>query len=508
MLKKFIDLFSTIASSIRNNKLDPHVRRSSPPTSYPLLPILYFLLPIPYSLFPTPTLAANGSVEILNNYKTDGDRVILKVRVLDLENQPVSGLNRENFQIKTVDEQGKEATFPVDKVVSPELSQPDPANIIILLDMSGSMQQRDATKVRKLNGATKAIREILQQLRKENLPYQIALVPFGFSDSKKTCPIVYDVSENIIRNSFRDIKDINLDSQIDELANQNVCAATNLYQPVEEAVKFLGTQGNSLQTQEKTDSRLAVILLSDGYHVIERSREQQQFESLRDVLQKYSTKVTVHTLGYGETLQQLRDRTKCRLKDTELTVNKVSATCKLPNLTSEEFIFEAMQLITETDNQYASPSTDINTFIVDEQRLNDIAKATGGLYKFSTNSQDIANSLINFFKTLREYEVTYQQKDAKQATQYKTIVTVFSQERNFDFSSLEKLIRLNNIGFQAELSLHDYLLVLASTFGFAIIWFLIFWWWSRQLRSESERVINNYSDSHTHEVQEERINRR
>ncbi|MBO3460170.1 VWA domain-containing protein [Aetokthonos hydrillicola Thurmond2011] len=471
MVKNFIGLFSTIASSIRNNKLS----------------FLVFFL----TWIPVPTLAASGSVEILN-YKTDGDRVILKVRVLDSENQPVSSLSRENFQIKTVDEQNAQANFRVDKVISPELSKPDPANIIILLDMSGSMQQRDASKVRKLNGATKAIQEILQQLRKENLPYQVAIVPFGFSDSRQACSIVYDVNENKIRNSFREITNTDLDSQINELASQNVCAATNLYQPVGEAVKFLGTQGNTLHTKENTEPRLAVILLSDGYHVVDRPSEHQQFESLRKVLQKYSTKVTVHTLGYGETLQELRDRTKCPFTDTsQLTVNQVSTTCKLPKLTPQEFIFEAMQLIKGTDNQYAPPSTDIDTFIVDEQRLKDIAEATGGLYKFSTNSQDVANSLINFFKTLREYEVIYRQKDAKQATQYRTIVTVVSQERNFEFSSPEKLIRLNNIGFQAELSWQNYLIVLLSTFGFAIIWFFIFWRWSSQLRSESERVINN-----------------
>ncbi|BAY27515.1 von Willebrand factor type A [Calothrix sp. NIES-2100] len=470
MVKNFIGLFSMIASSIRNNKLS--------------------LLAILLTWIPTPTLAANGSVEILN-YKTDGDRVILKVRVLDSENQPVSSLSRENFQIKTVDEQGKAASFPAVQVISPELSQPDPAKIVILLDMSGSMQQRDANKVRKLNGATQAIREILQELRKQKLPYQIAIVPFGFSPSEKLCSIVYDVSQNKIKNSFRDIKDTNLDNEITELASQNVCAATNLYQPVESAVKFLSTSGNSLQPQEKTDPRLAVILLSDGYHVVDRAHEQQQFDSLRKVLQTYSTKVTVHTIGYGETLEELRDRTKCSLKDSELTVNNVSTICKLPKLTSEEFIFEAMQLIKGTDNQYAPPTTDLNTFIVDEQRLNDIAKATGGLYKFSKNSQDVANSLITFFKTLREYEVTYQQKDAKQATQYKTIVTVTSQERNFKFSSPEKLIRLNNIGFQAALSLQNYLIVIAITVGFAITWFLIFWRWTSQLRSDSERAINN-----------------
>jgi uncharacterized protein YegL len=419
MKKNSIGLFFMIASLIRNNKLK--------------------LLTIVLAWIPTPVFAANGSVEILN-YKTDGDRVIMKVKVIDAENQPVSGLSRDNFQIKTFDEKGIEASPVVDKVLSPELSQPEPANIIILLDMSGSMQQRDGSKVRKLNGATKAIRETLQQIRKQKLPYQIALVPFGFSPSKQSCPIAYNVNENIIIKNLRDIKDTNLDSQIDELASQNVCAATNLYQPIQEAVEFLALKGKSLQAKENTDPRLAVILLSDGYHVIDRPHEQAQFNSLREILQKYSTKVTVHTIGYGETLQELRDRTNCPLTDAELTVNNVSLICKLPNLSSEEFIFEAMQLITGTDNQFAPPQSDINTFIVDEQRLKDIASATGGLYKFSTSSEDVANSLVTFFKTLREYEVTYKQKDAKQAVEYKTILTVTSQERNFEFSSPEKLI--------------------------------------------------------------------
>ena len=114
MKKNSIGLFFMIASLIRNNKLK--------------------LLTIVLAWIPTPVFAANGSVEILN-YKTDGDRVIMKVKVIDAENQPVSGLSRDNFQIKTFDEKGIEASPVVDKVLSPELSQPEPANIIILLDI-------------------------------------------------------------------------------------------------------------------------------------------------------------------------------------------------------------------------------------------------------------------------------------------------------------------------------------------------------------------------------------
>jgi|GEM_PF-6617169 len=96
--------------------------------------------------------------------------------------------------------------------------------------------------------------------------------------------------------------------------------------------------------------------------------------------------------------------------------------------------------------------------------------------------------LPGIFKTLREYEVTYKQKDAKQATEYKTILTVTSQERNFKFSSPEKLIRLNNFGFQAALSWQEYLVVLAITSFFAITWFFIFLRWSSQLRNQLEKV--------------------
>ncbi len=227
----------------------------------------------------SPVFAGNSSVEVLSN-RTDGDLVILKVRVLDSDKQPISGLKLNNFQVSTVDEQGVSANPPIVKVVAPEKSKPDPANIIILLDMSGSMQQRDATKIRKLDGAVNAIRELLQQLREKDLPYQIAIVPFGFSDSPADCSITYSVNEEEIKQKFHSLKDPNLDNQLNDLANTDVCAATNLYQPVEEAVNFLGSQGSSIVTSTnkgnsiETDpnTRLAVILLSDGYHVVDRNK--------------------------------------------------------------------------------------------------------------------------------------------------------------------------------------------------------------------------------------------
>lgn len=444
-------------------------------------------------------LAGNGSVEILNS-RTDGDLVILKVRVLDLDNQPISGLKLNNFQISTVDEQGVSANPPIVKVVSPENSEPDPANIIILLDMSGSMQQRDTTKIRKLDGAVNAIRELLQQLREKNLPYQIAIVPFGFSDSPTKCSISYKVNEEEIKQKFRSLKDSNLDNQLNDLASTDVCAATNLYQPLEEAVSFLGSQGSSIvtitnngnSTETKPNTRLAVILLSDGYHVVDRDKpdrpnEEQQFAKLRKVLQSNSTKVTVHTLGYGDSLRKLRDRTKCPLKDAQLdtpqAVDMVRKNCKISELKADQFIEEAMLLISRTDAQYSPPSNDINTFIVDERRLKDIAKATGGLNDFPQSSKDVAIGLIRFFATLREYEVSYKQTGAKPAAAYKTIVVATSKERNLEFSSPETSIRLSNIIFsQLPLEIRLYIL-LTTIVGIGGTWIILFWLWSDRLRN-------------------------
>ena len=477
MQKSYIDLFSTIAFSIRNSRLT-------------LFSILLALMPI------SPVLAGNGSVEVLSN-RTDGDLVILKVRVLDSDNQPVSGLNRNNFKVNTVDEKGVSANPPIVKVVSPEKSKPDPANIIILLDMSGSMQQRDATKVRKLEGAVRAIRELLQQLKEKDLPYQIAIVPFGYSDSPVECSITYSVNEEEIKQKFRSLKDPNLDSQLDTLADRDVCAATNLYQPVEEAVKFLGSQGSSIvtspnkgnSTESNANTRLAVILLSDGYHVVDRPNEEQQFAKLRKILQTNSTKVTVHTLGYGESLKKLRTRTKCPLTDAQLdtpqAVDMVSNDCKIPELKVEQFIEEAMILISRTDAQYALPTNDINTFIVDERRLKDIARATGGLNDFPQSSKDVASGLIRFFATLREYEVIYKQTGAKPAAAYKTIVTATSKERNLEFSSSETTIRLSNIVF-SSLPLEPRFYILLITVGIGGLWILLFWLWSDRLRANSE----------------------
>jgi hypothetical protein len=62
-------------------------------------------LVIPLNSNPSLAALSNSSIEIINS-KADGDRVTLWVKVLDAKNNPVPGLNKEDFQITTTDENG------------------------------------------------------------------------------------------------------------------------------------------------------------------------------------------------------------------------------------------------------------------------------------------------------------------------------------------------------------------------------------------------------------------
>lgn len=230
-----------------------------------------------YKLVSLAMLLASFSHSVLassvrvSSYQTEGNRVTLKVQVLNSDNVPVPGLKRPEFNISTIDETGEKANPDVIEVISPEQSRPDPARVIILLDMSGSMKQRDANNVKKLDGAIAAIRQIIQQIRQQRLPYKIAIVPFGYG-----CRNSYEVNAAKIEKKLTDITDNTLDRQLDELAKVEICAATNLYDPLQQAVRYLVQSAKVNPESSDTGQpppKLAVILLSDGYHIYDRNRE-------------------------------------------------------------------------------------------------------------------------------------------------------------------------------------------------------------------------------------------
>jgi hypothetical protein len=422
-----------------------------------LLTVITSFLPglsILLGLFPLASLAY--TIEVTPK-GTQGEQVTLKVQVLDDQRVPIQGLTKEDFAIQTnrTDKQTsgqKSIKAQVVEFLQPSQTQADPADIVILLDMSASMKHPvspNKEQVTKLQGAIDATREFLATVRKDNLPFNVAIVPFAYG-----CDYSYEVNSSIIAKKLLPVNQDNgqLDKTLDELSQVPVCGATNLYDPLKEAVQYLGNAQRVAEIEKKSQShsllvkwftqsstqfqfsqrRLAVILLSDGFHVYKGKKETEpepepeQFESLKETLNPSAKEsdqnltsnltVTVHTLGYGEPLTTLRDRAYCpdNITDQELEgedrFSKLRK-CKLPE------------------------GIDITEFIVDKKRLTEIAQATGGIHLFPDNAQDVAESLKTFLTSLREYEITVTIPDADRGSTHEVILEVNNFERGIDTKS-------------------------------------------------------------------------
>ena len=330
-------------------------------------------------------------VEIIGNPVIKDDRVTVRVKVKDELDKPVMGLNDTDFNLKV---DGGEVELKNKDWKSPEETVPPPAWIVVLLDLSGSMNQRDSRGSTKLKGAVEAISEFVELSAKRGGNTQIAIVPFG--ESGADCE-GYPVNNNTL-NKFFAAGDFKLQNYLDYLAGLTPCASTNLYEPLDQAVRFLSNKEDSrfhLPEESKApEPRLSIVLLSDGYH--NKPNEERDFQRLIGLLQSKS-EVVVHTLGYGLTPEELAKKYKVvsrRATRADLGSGKIPA---------EEF--------------------------VDQEKLAQIAQATGGIAEFSGNAQDIAESLQMFLNSLLgEYEITYTHPNAERGSKHNISVMANSVE--------------------------------------------------------------------------------
>jgi hypothetical protein len=389
------------------------------------------------------------------------------VEAIDDNNIPIQDLKAHEFQIKTTNADGEKITLNSSRInfISSQQSQPDPAYIVILLDMTGSMRQNDLAGKNKQESAINAIREVIHDLRVQNMPVQISVIPFG--EGGKFCEGFKVNADEISRNLVK-VSDSELDRHLDALAAVNVCASTQIYEPLGEAVMYLGNtyfeHSSNQLIRQNTPPRLGVILLSDGYDAY-RSDETERFQDLMNILQQ-NPQVTVHTIGYGETLRQLRDRSNCNLSNSQLTVDNVSRYCQLSG-------------------------TDIREFIIDEKRLNQIAEATGGIYRLPGTAKEVVETLRTFLTTLREYEIIYQQPGSDRASQHQTTVTVVSSSRQVNLTSEVEQIRMSNFNY-CPLPFSSRFSVLAGTLSLlGLPGFLLFLSWSKKLKSQAEEMLRH-----------------
>jgi hypothetical protein len=414
-------------------------------------------------LFP---LAVWGNNVEITRVNTFNGQTNLRVQVVNDEKIPIQGLKSQDFQVETTDKQGKSISLSPSKIqlISPEETSSDPTYLIVLLDMSGSMKQKDLAGTVKLKGATESLKNFLLQIQQDNLPVKIALVPFG-----EGCSHSYPVNNTVIENKFESTPYKNTNNDLDKLAKIEVCSATNIYEPLGEAIKYLGApnrfqaSGNEISDPNFVPPRLGIILFSDGFDVY-RSNESQRFQNLLALMKQYP-EITIHTMGYGERLYQLRDRAKCAVSNDRLTVDVVREICKLPQ-------------------------GDIKEFIVDEPRLKEIADKTGGIHRFPGNPTDVINSLKTFLTTLREYEIRFQQPGADRASKHTAMIKIISNSKNLPpITSNKKGYRMDNFIYKSPPTWQRFGIFL-GTLALGVGGWFGFRKWSKDLTEKSQRFLS------------------
>lgn len=381
MVKKYSDLSTTIASWI-------------PKVSLSLLIVCSLI---------NPGFAQIKNVEIIEAIPDRNEgKVTLRLKAYDQNNKPVMGLQKDDFKLTVcppkADPQAGKCQTLNQADINWRIPQPEelpPAWVVVLLDFSGSMKQLDSSGEKtKLEGAIAAIRKFNQDLAKRGANTKISIVPFG--KGGKNCPgnqVTKKELDNFILAGDEKVEQTlkNLENQLDSL-----CAATDIYEPLRQAVQFFGnsedTRFNPQVDLNLPQPRRSIILLSDGYHSIYGSQENepeleaQDFEKLVFMLKSYPN-ITVHTLGYGLTPQQLQRKYGLRQPPTIRDISKrggekLNTPEELTLLAAEEF--------------------------VDQNRLQQIAQVTRGIAQFSGNADEISTSLNEFLEALfDEYEINY-----------------------------------------------------------------------------------------------------
>ncbi|MFE4105954.1 vWA domain-containing protein [Almyronema epifaneia] len=447
-------------------------------TACSILKLSALLASILGGLWASPGLAA-PKIEVTPG-QPQGGRVTLSVKALDANNIPIDGLKVENFRVvtsKLSDQAGQDSLVQFNSIPAGSLRLIPPARqsgdeasyVIILVDMSGSMQELDTNNVRKLEGAIAAIRGFIKLARDSRLNLNIAVIPFGENSQRSECN--YKVDPGEIEKQLLPIQDRVLDTLVDQLAAAQPCAATNLYDPLEAVVRYLG-KPDRFEDESGQLARRSVILLSDGFDTASRKPNDATSEPRRfDTLQKVLTGsgVTVHTLGYGESLEKLRGRVDCSqlVREGDSLISDLLRFCKVAN------------------------GDTVEPWIVDEPRLRQIAEVTGGISQFPENADDAAVSLATFFKTLQAYELQYVEPTADAADLYEVKVQVISEPRGIDVTSEPTRVRLPNFVFyQLPLYPDRLLFLFVSLAGIGTISF-IFYKWSEKLKSEAARSLRS-----------------
>lgn len=399
------------------------------------------------SCLSSPSWGQAQKAEIVGSPIVNEDRVTVRIKVTGEDERPVMDLTDTNFQTIVDD---REVKFEDWK--SPEESTPSPAWIVVLLDLSGSMKQLDSRGTNtRLEGAIAAIRKFLDTSAERGGSTQVAIIPFG--EPGPDCE-GYPVDEEIINSKFFPAGDFKQQNHLDYLAAQNPCASTNIYEPLTQAIQLLGNEKDPRfyppEDSNLPQPRLAVILLSDGFHTL--SNEAKDFEALQRRLRQHDN-IFVHTLGYGLTPEQLGQKYGLGRAATRSDLGEGKG--KVP---FEEF--------------------------VDRDRLAAIAQATGGIAEFSADAQTIAETLQLFLNALLgEYEIAYTEPRAERGSKHKVRVVVDPT----DSEAIESESKSYSIAvFGRSLPIRIRLAMLSCIFLLMGLGGVVpFWFWGQHLKEEA-----------------------
>lgn len=395
----------------------------------------------------SPSWGQAKQAEIVGKPLVNEDRVTIRVKVKGEQDKPVMGLLDTDFRL-LVDRQ--EVNFRPKDWKSPEETIPPPAWILVLLDFSGSMKKLDSRGTTKIEGAIKAIREFTEVLGERGGATRVAIVPFG--ESGPSCE-GYPINNDTL-DKFFSAGDFKLQNYLDYLAGFTPCASTNLYQPLNKAVRFLAdTDDSRFYVPEESDEpqpRLSIILFSDGYH--NKSNEEQDFKTLEFLLRR-NEQIIVHTLGYGFTPEQLGQKYNLGRPATRQDLGNGEG--KVP---FEEF--------------------------VDRDRLAKIAQLTGGISAFSGEAQAIAENLQLFLNALLgEYEITYSEPNPTRGSKHSVQVAVVSPDGGMVESRPKSYIITifgRTLPLSIRLTMVSCILLIMGLGGV-----LPFWFWGKWLKREA-----------------------
>jgi hypothetical protein len=346
---------------------------------------------------------------------------VIEFKVLDENNKLKEELNKEDIKLKSNGKLVKNF-----RLIKPDEKKPDPNNIIILLDVTGSMNKPDQNNDIRGLAAIAAIRSFIKDIKEKEYPSKIALVPFAEGGDK--CGGGYlppSVNDDIL-SKFYSSEAPELKKQLSKLENsfnsknKKPCGRTNIRQPLGNAIKYLKNNSPFFANGSKEPSRLGIILVSDGSDKA-LSQKKSELKKLEELI-KDSPEITIHTLGYG-----------------------------------------------------SSQGTEYDA--IDPEVLEKIAQASGGISLFSANSKEISNALDTFLVSLLgEYEIRYQPTSIKQYKKETVELTVgeLSEEKEF---------RINNV---PSLPFTIRMWILGGTlFGGIIFGLVPFMWWRKRIEQQS-----------------------